>query len=251
MGSGTTMMMPCQKSECLQHLESLDLSTLEPYILKPFVFIYNIFCIAGSVFPAVSGFVLFRTRVQLKSCSGEKSIRQSAASKSKRASRTHSEKDAESAFGGQDPEAIAAMQRLRTYALFGPLVTAIAMTAVPAALVPSSDIDTGLRVLFSLFVISLLHIANMSVLQEYFDLASSYPDLSFGSDICSAREEKMRCEGFDKLYYTLLFASCFVQTGTSEGESSQVDRTACGGRRGHDALLLSIGRHLRYGTGHP
>lgn len=177
------------------------------------VFSFYLLSVFGFLAIVVSGLVLVRTQYALKAIA-EKDSGVPTTFKHRKP-RPHKKTFTESVLNQRDLDATAVMSRARSFALFGPLPSVLSMIAIPVSLHFNSVGDIGVRVLLSVLLIGIIHCANACTLQTYFSLLEKETRVSFGSEVCSARDEKKR-SGRLFLYFTMLFALSLVKTDEKE-----------------------------------
>ena len=90
------------------------------------------------------------------------------------------------------------------------------MIAVPVSLHLNSVGDISVRVMLSALLITIINCSNACTIQIYFSLVGKNTKLSLGSEICSARAEKIRSRYLVKACLTVLFYLSFVKTSTKD-----------------------------------
>jgi hypothetical protein len=181
-------------------------------------FSFYVLSVTGFLTIVVSGLVVLRTQYALQSIPNNSVV----PALNRRKSNIHKKTDTERALNQHDLEATAIMRRARPFALFGPLPSAITMIAVPVSLHLNRVGDLGFRVLLSILLIAVIHCANACTLHTYFSLIEEERTISFGSDVCSAREEKRRCRNL-VIYFTVLFALSFVKTNEKNDDADATE----------------------------
>jgi hypothetical protein len=200
-------------------------SGLSSFAVHTTKFSFYLLSVAGFLVLVISGLVLIQTQFALKAIAEKNSRVPTLAD---RKSGMHAETDAECARNQCDLEATAVMGRARHFALFGPLPSVLTMIAVPVSLHLNSVGDAGVRVLLSVLLITIIHCANACTIQTYFSLIGKETRISFGSEVCSARDEKMRSGYLMRTYLTVLFVSSFVQANAKAARVDATDGWALG-----------------------
>jgi hypothetical protein len=185
-----------------------SLSGLSSFAIDGAKFSFYLLSVAGFLATVVSGIVLVQAQYALKAITEKDRLVPTAED---RQSRIHKATNTDCALTQRDLEATAVMRRARIFALFGPLPSVLPMIAIPVSLHLNSVGDIGVRVLLSVLLIGIIHFANACTLQNYFCLIEKETRVSFGSEVCSPRDEKMRSR-YLFIYLTVLFALSSVKT---------------------------------------
>ena len=119
-----------------------------------------------------------------------------------------------------------ALKRVRSSALFGPILTSITMLAIPLCLLLNNVGDIPFRVLLSTFLILLIHFSNVATLHSYFQLVQGKETVQGVEDgsrssleFWTPQEELARSSCLLWLYLRILFTLCGKDTKKSDGHS--------------------------------
>lgn len=193
---------------------------LSSFVIHAIKFSFYLLSVAGFLVVVVSGLVLLRTQYAFRRLAGTEGV---SPTPGERRSALQKSINATPGLTERDLEATAVMKRARRFALFGPLPSALTMITIPIFLHLNSVGNSGVRLLLSLLLVTLIHCANACTLHTYFSLLENETRISFGSELRSAQDEKTHSRLLF-VYFTVLFALSFVKINNKEAHTDVTKR---------------------------